>query len=323
MEDESNSLLDTDLVLKPMLDLAQSSVNSNASMLRTVVLKAISDPKIFCGFDEIKSILQPGLSSAGAEGEVISQTLDLFSYGSFGDYQKETTSGSTSGSFLALSATHVFKLRQLTLLSLVQTACSGGDENASAKANSGGCLISYNTLASGLGFADDSSNNKPLDHAILRQVEELVLSCVYARVLVGQLCQKSAAFVVSSRHGPPCRTRDVPLSQGAAMLAMLQQFHHGRLQEAKNIQDKRQQEVQKDMDHIHSHHQAVLERTKKAEMTSLGHNSHHHNPVLIGGGGGGVAVRGWSEGGQQERRSSDVGGSARGSSRRQSKRSRG
>ena len=83
--EEANTLLDTDLALKPMLELAQSSANSNASMLRTVALKALSDPKIFCGFDEIKSILQPGLSAAGTEGETIVRTLDLFSYGSYGD----------------------------------------------------------------------------------------------------------------------------------------------------------------------------------------------------------------------------------------------
>lgn len=342
--EEANALLDTDLALKPMLELAASSAHSNASMLRTVALKAISDPKVFCGFDEIKSILQPGLSAAGAEGEVIARTLDLFSYGTYGDYKGQQQ----PELFLTLSDTHIFKLRQLTILTLVEKACLGGngvDENtaptktmATLKTATGGCCVSYHTLAQALGLtnqmdatATNSSNNtttdNKLDDAVLRQVEELVLSCVYARVVAGQLCQKSAALCVWSRHGPPCRPRDVPLSQqGATMLATLKQFHQGRLQEAKSCQDKRQQEVQTQMDSLRTYYKAVLERTKKAEESSSGASGHGgNNPVLIGGGGGG-SVRGWpADGGQDERRMSDVGGSARGSTARgrQSKRSRG
>ena len=335
--EEANALLDTDLALKPMLELASSSAHSNASMLRTVALKAISDPKVFCGFDDIKSVLQPGLSAAGAEGEVIARTLDLFSYGTYGDYKGQQQ----PELFLTLSDTHIFKLRQLTILTLVEKACLGGngvDENtaptafmATQKTWTGGCCVSYHALAQALGFTnpmdDKTTTDNALDDAVLRQVEELVLSCVYARVVAGQLCQKSAALYVSSRHGPPCRPRDVPLSQqGATMLATLKQFHQGRLQEAKSCQDKRQQEVQTQMDRLRTYYKAVLERTKKAEQSSSGASGHGGNkPVLIGGGGGG-SVRGWSaEGGQDERRMSDVGGSARGSTSRgrQSKRSRG
>ena len=354
--EEANTLLDTELALKPLLELASSSAHSNASMLRTVVLKAISDPKVFCGFDEIKTILQPGLSAAGVEGEVLTRTLDLFSYGTYSDYQKQIQQQPES--FLTLSDTHIFKLRQLTILTLVEKACltrsdgGGVDENAvptttgermDANNKIGGCCVSYHTLAEALGFTnpimDDTTtatatadqNHQTitkLDDAVLRQVEEIVLSCVYARVVAGQLCQKSSALFVSSRHGPPCRPRDVPVSQqGATMLATLKQFHQGRLQETKQYQDQRQQQAQAQMDNLRSYYKVVLERAREAEQLSSGAPGRSgSNAILIGGGAGGGSVRGWpAEGGQEERRMSDIGGSARGptASRRQSKRSRG
>lgn len=155
---------------------------------------------------------------------------------------------------------------------------------------------------------------------MLRQVEDIVLSCVYARVLAGQLCQKTAALFVTSRDGPPCRPRDVPLAHGAAMLEILQQFHQSKLVQARAAQDQIQQAVQMHLDADRNYQKGVLERIKKAETNSTGAAA---NPAFIGGG----SVRGWPEGGQDERRLSDtMGGSgnrASTSSRRQTKRSRG
>ena len=170
-------------------------------------------------------------------------------------------------------------------------------------------------MAKELGFSDE--NNSQADEAVLRHVEEVVLACVYARVLAGQLCQKSAALFVTSRNGPPCRPRDVPLSQGSAMLDFLKHFQQTKLGQARSAQDQIQQAVQMQLDSNRNYQKGVMDRIKKAETTSVGSAS---NPALICGG----SVRGWPEG-QEERRLSDMGGSARGStsSRRQTKRSRG
>jgi hypothetical protein len=207
---------------------------------------------------------------------------------------------------LALNDSQIHKLRQLTLLTLVHAMCGYGTGQS-------GCVtIPYQTLAKELGFtaADDQS---ALEDSVLRQVEAVVLDCVYARVLAGQLCQKSRALFVSSRNGPPCRPRDVPLSRGPAMLEILGRFH-SKLLEAKNIQSTIQQTMQMQFDVTRNYHKGVLDRARKAETSSTGSMS---GPALICGGG---SVRGWSDR-PDERHSSDVGGSA--SSRRQSKRSRG
>lgn len=302
MEDTS-ALMNTEEALQPMLQLAKESANSTVGMIRTIVLKVLSDPKIFAGFDEIKQILQPKLSSSGAEGEPILRTLDLFSYGTYQDYKK----GASSGPYLPLTDSQLLKLRQLTILTSVQQACSIPE--SLGKGARGGCVVPYQTLAQELGFTEDGN---VVDESVVRKVEDVVLSCIYARVLAGQLCQKTGALVVTSRNGPPCRPRDVPLPHGASMLETLKQFHQGRLHQARSTQEQRQQAVQMQLDASRQYLRSVLDRKKKAEVNSAG------NATFAAGKSGGLM--GWSDGAQpQERRLSELGSSGR----RQSKRTRG
>ena len=307
--------MDETEAIKPILQLARDSANANVATIRTVVLKALSEPRVFTGFDEIKQILEPKLSTQSTDGEALLRTLDLFSYGTHSDYVK-----ASRGTFLTLNDSQIHKLRQLTLLTLVHSTCGYGTGQGGG---GGGCLmmIPYQTIAKELGFlavdaATAADNPLVLDGAVLRQVEAVVLDCVYARALSGQLCQKSSALFVSSRNGPPCRPRDVPLSHGAIMLEILSQFHD-KLLEAKDVRNQLQQTMQEQFVATRNYHKGVLDRARKAETSSTGSMS---GPALICGGGGGGSVRGWSER-PDERRSSDVGGSA--TSRRQSKRSRG
>jgi len=310
--EETKVLLDTDEALRPLLELAQESAQANVSTIRTVVLKALSDPKVFAGFDEIKSVVQPRCQ--GPEGESILRTLDLFSYGTYGDYHK-----AAAGTYLTLTDSQIYKLRQLTVITLVQQACSNPQNNNSkAAASKGGFLVPYKTLAVELGFLEASvaATAAPPSESVLRQVEEVVLACVYARVVAGNLCQKSASLFISSRNGPPCRPRDVPLSQGAAMLEVLKSFHTSKLKEACLEQERRQQDVLSQLLSERQYQELVVERTKKADLSSVGGPGGSNNPALICGGG---SVRGWPDG------QDFVGGGGRGSSssgRRQSKRSR-
>lgn len=308
MEETNTYLLNSDEALQPILQMAQESATSNISTIRTVVLKALSDPKVFCGFDELKQVLQGTLANnnnSSNEGETILRTLDLFSYGTYSDYTK-----ADKGQYLPLSDSQVFKLRQLTVLTMVQKACSCNNNKE--------CVVPYQALAVELGFSTDT-DTKDAPATMLRQVEEVVLACVYGRVLAGQLCQKSAALFVTARNGPPCRPRDVPLAQGAEMLEILQHFHQTKLVLARSAQDQIQQAVQLQLDGNRNYQKGVLDRIKKAETNSVGSATH---PAFIGG-----AVRGWPDQGEGERRLSDtMGGSGNRSatsSRRQTKRSRG
>ena len=303
--EETNVLLNSDEALQPLLQLAQESANSNISMIRTVVMKALSDPKVFCGFDQIKDTLLPGGGlQQGSEGEPILRTLDLFSYGTYHDYHK-----ATAGTYLTLSDAQVLKLRQLTLLTLVQKACS----NSNNMGQKGCVVVPYQIVASELGFVTAAAvTDAALDKAVLRQVEDIALSCMYAGIVAGQLCQKTSALFVHSRHGPPCRHRDVPLSEVPAMLQTLQLFLKDNLEQTCWKQEQQHQTVQMQLDASRNYLKTVLDRKKKAESSS----------ALGRAGWANTAAADAVAGHPQERRLNEhnVGG---GGARRQSKRTRG
>ncbi|CAB9501203.1 COP9 (constitutive photomorphogenic) homolog, subunit [Seminavis robusta] len=282
--------MDADEAFKPILQLARDSANANLPTIRTVVMKALSDPRVFTGFDEIKQVLQPKLATCGAEGEILLRTLDLFSHGTFGDYTTSMAAIKGSSSvLLTLTDSQIFKLRQLTLLTLVHQACRDGKPGCAIR-------IPYATVAQELGLGSLSEDDSS---AVLRQVEGIVLECVYARLLLaGQLCQKSQSLLVSSRHGPPCRPRDVPLSRAGALLEILTKFH-GTLDNAKNQQNHIQTSLQMNFDSTRLYHKAVHDNARKAEHSSSGSMATASSASLIMGG-----VRGWSERQGDERRSS-------------------
>ena len=168
--------------LVSILQMCKECDPSNISTIHTLILKAFTSPEIFCGFDEIKQAVQPALSSA-PDGETLLRTLDLFSYGTFEDY--------SSGGFMALTDAQVRKLKMLTVVTLVERACT---ESIG--------VLPYSIVAQELSLAADSAES-------LRQVEEIIIACIYAGLVNGKLCQKSASLIVSSDNGPPCFPRDV------------------------------------------------------------------------------------------------------------------
>jgi COP9 signalosome complex subunit 7 len=275
--DDITALLDTDAALKPLLEAAQESASSNVSTIRALVFKVLSSTSIFCGFDQIKAVLQPALSTG--EGETLLRTLDLFSYGKYNDYSE-----ATSGQYLSLTDSQLLKLRQLTVMSVVQEACCRGEG-----------VITYDILAQELGFMEPN----------LRQVEEIVISCIYAHILQGCLCQKTKSLLITSDRGPPCRSRDVPASQVPIMIATLQALC-ARLEASHADLETSHTTVQSSLDQNTAYWSTVDERKKKAETQVASQGATVRN------------LGGWPEGGagaEAAHRSS--------SSRRQSKRSRG
>ena len=204
---EEAQLINADATLEPLLQMAKTS-SKNADTTHTLVLKALSDPSIFCGFDQLKNALNLGSDSA------LGRTLDLFSYGTFLDYKT-----AEAGQFVTLSESHLNKLRQLTALTIVQKACFDVSP-----------VVPYTTIAHALA----------LDNQI-DVVEETMISCITAGMVVGQLCQKTQSFHLSL--SAPCRSRDVPPSSIPQLLARLQQFSH-RLDTALSQMAKARRDVQ-------------------------------------------------------------------------------
>jgi COP9 signalosome complex subunit 7 len=279
MEDPLHQLLDTDAALVPLLEAAEETASSDVSVVRALVLKIIQEPDIFVGFDQIKVALEPALKQA--DGDKVSRTLDLFSFGTYADYIQNPSL------YLPLSDAHVFKLRQLTVLSIVVKASLHKTAQI--------------TLA---------KFQQALQLADINAAEQVVISCLYQRVMAGQLCQKTASLILSCRNGPVCRARDVPLSEVSVLLQQVRAFQE-RLVASNSELGENQQEVLAALDVHRLFCQQAQERMKKTENNANGNNS------LTGQ----VRQSGWAEASGAGGHAMDVSG-GRTSSRRQ-KRSRG
>jgi hypothetical protein len=279
MEDPIHQLLETDAALAPLLQAAEETASSDVSVVRALVLKIIKEPDIFVGFDEVKAALEPALKQA--DGEKVSRTLDLYSYGTYADYMHDPSL------YLPLADAHIFKLRQLTVLSIVQQASL----HKTAR-------ITLAEFQQALRVPD------------IYAAEQVVISCLYARVMTGQLCQKTASLILSSRNGPVCRARDVPLSQVSVLLQQVRALQE-RLVSSNLELGENQNQVLAGLDAHRVFCQQAEERMKRADNVGGGNSS------LTGQ----VRQSGWAESpGAGGGDAMDV--SNRGSSRRQ-KRSRG
>jgi COP9 signalosome complex subunit 7 len=277
MEDPLHQLLDTDAALVPLLEAAEETASSDVSVVRALVLKIIQEPDIFVGFDQVKAALEPALKQA--DGEKVSRTLDLFSFGTYADYTQNPSV------YLPLSDAHIFKLRQLTVLSIVERASL----NKTARV----------TLA---------EFQQALQLADINAAEQVVISCLYQRVMAGQLCQKTASLILSCRNGPVCRVRDVSLAQVTVLQQQVRALQE-RLAASNSELGENQNQVLAGQNAHRLFCQQAQERMKKAEHA--GHNSltgQVRHSVWEGAPAGGDAM--------------DVSG-GRASSRQRQKRSRG
>lgn len=203
--------------MKPYVQLMRDSTSANISTLGSILMKIFGETEIFAGYDEIKSILETKLSSSGAEGEKILRTLDLFSYGSYQDY----LNGISQQTFMPLGNAQVLKLRQLSAITIVQNACQ---QKCSQ--------IPLQSFKDPLGLNDT------------RAVEEILMTCIYERVISGKLCQKSQSLRISCRKGPAVQSRDVRQDQIPEMLAALKNFDSRVVESLRTIELEQQKAIQ-------------------------------------------------------------------------------
>jgi COP9 signalosome complex subunit 7 len=269
MEDEDpHALLDTDAAIQPYLDVLED-VN-DAGTVRAMVLKALSDPQVFCGFDQIQAACASHLD------EKATTTLELFSFGTFGDYMSDTSK------FLPLNDTHIFKLRQLTILTGVQQAL-----NVSSS-------ISYSVL----------------EQALQCPLEPILIPCLYSRILNGKLCQKTKRFLWTVV--PPCIARDVPMANLDTMLATLTGLQQ-RLQSSQGELRTAHAHVGDKLEQSNSYQQAVKQKNKNAQAQVKGNRGAWSGadaaPQAVPQGGVGTASRRSSSSRQSKRSRGGLGGS--------------
>jgi hypothetical protein len=215
-----------------ILQMIHDCDSSSISTIRTLVFKAFSSPDIFCGFDQIKAAVQPALTSA-PDGDTILRTLDLFSYGTYKD---------ASNMQQTLTDAQLLKLRMLTVVTLVERACLEAHG-----------IVPYSTVAQELSLEVDTLESN-------RQIEELMIACIYAGIINGKLCQKTRSLVLSSTDGPPCRPRDVQnVSSMLKSLKTIQQnlFSTATSMELEKVNVEKRREV----------HTEFLKRAKEASAS--------------------------------------------------------
>ena len=295
---DNNGLLDTAAAMKPFLDiLGEDGGSLNIVTLRSMVLKVLVHPEIFCGFDEFKShcstVFQGDTSAAASS---LSNTLDLFSYGTLKDYNQKQQEAADF--YLPLNDQAQTKLAQLTILSRIQEACIHGMTR-----------ITYASLAESLGWINNEQAQE--DETWIRKTEDVLIRCLYAGALKGKLCQKTRSVVWETESVPICISRDVPPSQIGDLLAALKGLER-RIEASEKEVGQAEGQVMGGLQSAAQYWKAVQEKKKAAQSDAMykgaGQGGSSQRGVF-----GGVAAQ-WLDSG---------GAGARSTSSRSNKRSRG
>ena len=220
--ENTTALLDSDAVMKTFLDILEDSSSSrmNLSTVRSLALKAFAHPEIFCGFDEFKNRCLPLLLPEGendfppdSPGRSLLNTLDLFSFKTLKDYTNQQQINKEY--YIQLNEPALAKLNQLTVLTCIEKACFEGETS-----------ISYDLLGESLGLTsvavmqeDGASSSTSMTNS--REVEDVLIQCLYANVLKGKLCQKTRSFGWRGEHLPVVLSRDVPTERISDLLSAL------------------------------------------------------------------------------------------------------
>lgn len=268
---DTTGLVDCDEAMQPYLDIAKNDGgNMNLSTLRSLILKILADPEIFCGFDEFKG--HCSFSDRDAETVAssalfaLANTLDLFSYGTLRDFanKRSETSSNKSEFYLPLNDPAVAKLAQLTVMTCVQNACWQGETR-----------LSYSVLADALGYVTSDGNDgiecdstTPSTDSWIRNVEDVLIRCLYSKALKGKLCQKSRSFGWETESLPVVVSRDVdPTTQIPLLLSALQDL--GQRLEASGAElAQAEGQVTQRLEEADQYWKAVQDKRKTAQAES-------------------------------------------------------
>jgi len=212
------------LINEPIDEFLELLCDTNdLASLRVGIQRVLSHPKVFSGFADLMDMpnIQTLFSSETSteEQKALWNTLELFAYGNMMDYKS-----APKGKYLNLTSLQEYKLKQLTIVSLVCTPEPISDRRPSQ--------IPYATLLAAISPTESKQGND-IDH---RGLEDILISCIYSNLLHGKLDQrqkllllKPPSIKVDSQnntqfHTPPFISRDVPISSISNMIQSLEQF---------------------------------------------------------------------------------------------------
>ncbi len=240
----------------------------DASYIRTIVLKALTDPSVYVGFQELQSLPVVKTLAESSTNKSLYDTLTLFSFGVYRDYVT-----AENGMYVPLTDAQVLKLKALTVVSTIHNHCKGGNVSASPNSAVGGSnalavnsrrgrrrskatntnnnsnvttqvakagMVPYATLQKELGYdsGDDTDN--------VRQLEELLIHCIYANLLPPgtKLNQQNRSLDIQLSNSTAASTstshilcRDVHLENDLpGMIEELEEFYQHGLQFKTSLQ---------------------------------------------------------------------------------------
>eukprot|EP00568_Trieres_chinensis_P003269 CAMPEP_0183294802 /NCGR_PEP_ID=MMETSP0160_2-20130417/2985_1 /TAXON_ID=2839 ORGANISM="Odontella Sinensis, Strain Grunow 1884" /NCGR_SAMPLE_ID=MMETSP0160_2 /ASSEMBLY_ACC=CAM_ASM_000250 /LENGTH=295 /DNA_ID=CAMNT_0025456171 /DNA_START=98 /DNA_END=982 /DNA_ORIENTATION=+ len=226
-----------------------SSAPPNPASVRAVLHQSLANPRVYAGFAELRSLPAVEALDRTGDGDAALRTLELFANGTYSDY-----ASAKAGTYLSLTDGQEHKLRQLTVVSLAQRTAADaaasdvskkkkgrkkgprGKKVGGGKAPYSGAAVAYSSLRAELGLAPDSP---------VRELEDLLISCLYAGLVVGRLDQRTMSLLVgssgggahTSAHQPPCVARDVCLDDVPRMIAALEAFRTRGEEAARSLSD--------------------------------------------------------------------------------------
>jgi len=171
----SNSSSSTMITSGPLESFLLLSKSTRGAAASDLILQAISAPNVYVFGELLRSTNLQELNKK-SETSPYWNLLELFAYGTYGDYLKNRDQ------FPPLNESMILKLRQLTIVTL-------------AAVNK---HIPYDRLLKELGLRN------------VRELEDLIIDAIYNGVIVGKLDQRNQQLEVDRCMGRDVRAEEIP-----------------------------------------------------------------------------------------------------------------
>lgn len=190
-----------------------------------LVQEALSHPRIYAGFYELKAACVESASSFPLDAQ---RTLDLFAVGTCEDYFRNKPH------YLQLTSEQLFKLQQLSLVSTILDYISKKrerkqEESCVMQLAAARNAIPYHILRQAVFI--DSGNSNAEQHKLsvddsqqeLRQLEQFLVFLIQNSIVSGKMDQKEKCLVLMPDETTGyCISRDVHLNECKAMIEKLE-----------------------------------------------------------------------------------------------------
>mmetsp|Transcript_31964 Transcript_31964/g.47744 ORF Transcript_31964/g.47744 Transcript_31964/m.47744 type:complete len:364 (+) Transcript_31964:48-1139(+) len=190
-----------------LIDEFYSSKSLSPALLHSLLQRLLSHPRIHNGFVDILQL--PSVQSAlenmdEAKRDSLIATVKLFAFGTIQEYLE--LKEKNGDAVWTLTDAQLDKLRMLSVVSVARRGQIKSTEKTdvdmipsdyhAAVNNNSSLSIPYAHLAAELQITPVATPFNDKDH--MRQLEDVLIQCVYSNIIAGKLDQASKAFVVES-----------------------------------------------------------------------------------------------------------------------------